>query len=82
MENKKLANLKFSVIVILFYYLTHYIMADETPENKPRTPGNGDLDLFLDDPEGKGLPESEGSRVTAKIYGDRATGVVDRIEVS
>ncbi len=25
MENKKLANLKFSVIVILFYYLTPYL---------------------------------------------------------
>lgn len=77
MENKKLANLKFSVIVILFYYLTHYIMTDETPEIKPRTPGHGDLDLFLADPEGKGLPASDGSHTATRIYSDRAAEVVD-----
>ena len=82
MENKKLANLKFSVIVTMFYYLTHIFMTEATPEPKPLTPWVGDLDLFARDPEGKGLPESEESRVTAKIYGDKATGVVDRIPVS
>lgn len=31
MENKKLANLKFSVIVIMFYYLTLLFMTSSTP---------------------------------------------------
>lgn len=82
MENKKLANLKFSVIVTMFYYLTHIFMTEVTPEPRPLTPWVGDLDLFLADPEGKGLPASDGSHAATRIYGDKATGVVDRIEVS
>lgn len=48
MENKKLANLKFSVIVSMFYYLTPIFMTNTDMH---------DL-VTLADPHGEGLTQS------------------------
>ncbi|MBP7822871.1 hypothetical protein KA050_00810 [Candidatus Gracilibacteria bacterium] len=52
-------------------------MTEATPEPRPLTPGVGDLDFFARDPEGNGLPDSDGPHAVTRIYGDKATEVVD-----